>query len=185
MQVQAPSRFKKFDTPLKTSSIRSNPPQPQRCHPAVNLPVGSSYLTTVWWVFRTCVRFRLVALLRYKQTDVGWVLLHPVQFLRKLAQEDKLSSAFWLCVFGALNAFVFFYTLGLFYQLVADTHAALLDGSVDLSVSANRGIVRFGYLSRAGPWAKGNTLAPTAAAAAAARAHARAHVLPLGRVFFF
>jgi hypothetical protein len=90
----------------------------------------------------------------YKQTDLGWVLLHPLQFLRKLNQEDKLSSAFWLSVYFAVNVFVFFFTLTVFEELIDDVLPNLKDGTIDLTTIANRNVVRFGFISRAAPWAK-------------------------------
>ena len=90
----------------------------------------------------------------YKGADLAFVVLHPIAFLRKLHQEDKLSTVFWLLVYFFVNAYLFFSTLAKFEKLIDDLQPSLLDGTVDLSVAANRQAVRFGFLSRVAPWAK-------------------------------
>mmetsp|Transcript_17407 Transcript_17407/g.35557 ORF Transcript_17407/g.35557 Transcript_17407/m.35557 type:complete len:708 (+) Transcript_17407:2-2125(+) len=85
--------------------------------------------------------------------------MHPVAFLWKLALEDKLSQVFWLATYFSVNAVIFFVVLATFEGAIDDTEKRLLDGSLDVDCGTadcqkNRQIVRHGYLSRAGPWAK-------------------------------
>lgn len=66
---------------------------------------------------------------------------------------------FWLTVYFSVNVFIFFYVLSLFEIAIDDVHEKLLDGSLnvdcgDIVCQRNRSIVRHGFLSRAGPWAK-------------------------------
>jgi hypothetical protein len=138
----------------------------------------------------------------YKGLSLTDAVLHPLAFLRKLSTEDRLSSAFWLSLYAAVNVFIFFFVLEIFEHAIDDMEvrrclehlqawrgghshlfpfplyasrfnppplcampqATMLDGTIDTdcfgrgkrgaACSANRSVVRHGFLSRAGPWAK-------------------------------
>jgi hypothetical protein len=81
-------------------------------------------------------------------------LSHPSSFYCSLLQEDKFPAVLCLSVYFAMNAAIFFYSLMLWEGAVLENMTSLLDGNIDLELRANIALVRFGVLSRAGPWAK-------------------------------
>jgi hypothetical protein len=100
-------------------------------------------------------------------SDAGSLVLsfNPVAFCRRIYNEDKLSSYVWVFIFLAGNFILFVYTLNLWYNAVYDMEDGLKAGTLkvtcdSLNCHVNRKAVRYGPISRYGPWAKacGNCL---------------------------
>jgi len=91
--------------------------------------------------------------------DFSDVNLNPIEFVRRIYNEDKLSSYFWMCMFCAMNFIVFVYTLYTWSVAVDDIKDDLLNGTLKIACdtktcSLNRQIIRSGPFSGFAPWAK-------------------------------
>jgi hypothetical protein len=87
--------------------------------------------------------------------------LNPIAFLRRIYNEDKVASYFWVTLFFALNIFMFFYTLGVWNGAVQDMKDGLLEGTLEVGDTCssdecvlNRFVIKTGPISDYGPWAK-------------------------------
>lgn len=80
-------------------------------------------------------------------------------FLKRIYQEDKISSYFWILIFFAGNAFYFYYQMNKWNDIVSLVQDQLLDGTLDVSCddnscAANRKMVQFGPISEYAPYSK-------------------------------
>mgnify|MGYP003385496747 CR=1 FL=1 len=86
---------------------------------------------------------------------------NPVAFLKRIYNEDKIASYFWVTLFFFLNIFMFFYTLAAWNGAVEAMKDGLLDGTLEVGDSCssaecelNRFVIKTGPISDYGPWAK-------------------------------
>eukprot|EP00981_Chlorochromonas_danica_P010602 scaffold3290_cov165-Ochromonas_danica.AAC.45 len=91
----------------------------------------------------------------------SWLLsFNPATFCRRIFNEDKFSSYFWVGLFAIGNIILFAWALDLWYDKVEAWEHDLLNGTMNVSCKTrlchyNRKAVRYGPISRFAPWAKG------------------------------
>lgn len=76
-------------------------------------------------------------------------LLNPFAFYRRLYNEDKLSSYFWVFIFFSVNIIIFVYTLNFWYTAVYKMEHDLKHGTLEIDCNSfichvNRKAVRYG-----------------------------------------
>jgi hypothetical protein len=81
-------------------------------------------------------------------------LTYPSVFCCSLYREENFSVMMWLLVYAVINIVIFLYSLTFWDGAIAESKNELFKGKVDLELHTNIAMVRFGLLSRAGPWAK-------------------------------
>jgi len=84
---------------------------------------------------------------------------NPATFMRRIYNEDKMSTYFWTLVFCGGNICYFIVALVNWMEIVSQMENQLLDGTLDIKCSSrichvNRKAVRYGPISRFAPWAK-------------------------------
>ena len=89
----------------------------------------------------------------------------PIQFFRRIYNEDKIASYAWLFVYLAVNVILFFYTLSSWLDTVNTMKEDLKDGNLRIDCDGpvcqfNRRVIKYGPLSDFAPFAKacGNLL---------------------------
>jgi hypothetical protein len=80
-------------------------------------------------------------------------------FLKRIYQEDKISSYFWIFIFIAGNAAYFTIQINTWNDTIKSLQEQLLDGTLDVncddnSCVANRKMVQFGPISEYAPYSK-------------------------------
>jgi hypothetical protein len=88
------------------------------------------------------------------------VFYTPVEFIKKIYNEDRLSSYFWVGCFYILNISLFIYTVNLWYNQINEMRTELVNGNMNVICSSkncrfHRQLVRSGPLSFWAAWAKG------------------------------
>lgn len=84
---------------------------------------------------------------------------NPVTFMRRIYNEDKLSTYFWTLIFCAGNLCYFVIAFINWMGIISQMENQLLDGTLDIKCASrlchvNRKAVRYGPISRFAPWAK-------------------------------
>jgi hypothetical protein len=98
---------------------------------------------------------------KQKCLEFFWYLLsyNPISFYRRIYNEDKLSSYFWISIFVIANVITFIYTLNVWFGVIADQKEGLRNGNLNVFCNSpechvNRKIVRYGPVSVFAPFAK-------------------------------
>lgn len=92
-------------------------------------------------------------------------LLNPVSFFKRIYNQDKLASYFWMSIYVGFNIALFIYTLDIWIEAVHESREDLKYGRLRIDCNGpgcqyNRKLILYGPLSGFAPWAKacGNLL---------------------------